>query len=85
MIREKKMEIKILGTGCPRCKEVEKRTMNALAELNAAADVQKVSGIKEIAEYGVLGTPGLVIGGKIKAQGRVPSKDEIKKWIQEAS
>lgn len=78
------MEIKILGTGCPRCKEVEKRTMNALTELNAAADVQKVSGIKEIAEYGVLGTPGLVIAGKVKAQGRVPSKDEIKKWVQEA-
>ncbi len=78
------MEIRILGTGCPKCKEVEKRTMNALAELNMGADVQKVADIKKIAEYGVLGTPGLVIDGKVKAQGRVPSVEDIKKWVQEA-
>lgn len=77
------MEIRILGTGCPKCKEVEKRTMNALAELNMGADVQKVSDIKKIAEYGVLGTPGLIIDGKVKAQGRVPSVEDIKKWLQE--
>ena len=77
------MEIKILGTGCPKCKEVEKRTMNILAEMNIGADVQKVSDIKKIAEYGVMGTPGLVINGKVKAQGRIPSMDDIKKWVQE--
>jgi len=48
------MEIKILGMGCSRCDEVLKRTMNALAELNMAADVQKVKDIKEISSYGVL-------------------------------
>jgi small redox-active disulfide protein 2 len=78
------MEIRILGTGCPKCKEVEKRTMNILAEMNIGADVQKVTDIKKIAEYGVMGTPGLVINGKVKAQGRIPSKDDIKKWVQEA-
>jgi len=77
------MEIRILGTGCPKCKEVEKRTMNALAELNVGADVQKVADIKKIAESGVLGTPGLVINGKVKSQGRIPSVDDIKKWVQE--
>ncbi len=77
------MEIKILGTGCPRCKEVEKRTMNTLAELNVGADVQKVTDIKEISKYGVMGTPGLVINGKVKAQGRIPSPEDIKKWVQE--
>jgi small redox-active disulfide protein 2 len=77
------MEIRILGTGCPRCDEVEKRTMNVLAELHVAADVQKVKDIKEIAKYGVLGTPGLVINGKIKSSGRIPSLEEIKSWIQE--
>ena len=77
------MEIRILGTGCPRCDEVEKRTMNALAELNVAADVQKVKNINEIAKYGLLGTPGLVINGKIKSSGRIPSLEEIKSWIKE--
>jgi small redox-active disulfide protein 2 len=77
------MEIKILGTGCPRCNEVEKRTINALAELNVAADVQKVKNISAIAEYGILGTPGLIINGKIKSSGRIPTLEEIKTWIQE--
>ncbi len=77
------MEIKILGMGCPRCEEVLKRTFNALVELNVAADVQKVRDIKEISSYGVLSTPGLVINGKVKAQGRIPSVVEIKAWIQE--
>ena len=77
------MEIKILGMGCPRCEEVMKRTMNALAELNMAADVQKVKDIKEISTYGVLSTPGLVINNTVKSLGRIPSVVEIKEWIQE--
>ncbi|MEO0091719.1 MAG: thioredoxin family protein [candidate division WOR-3 bacterium] len=77
------MEIKILGTGCPRCQEVEKRTFDALAEMNVAADVQKVTDIKKIMEYKILGTPGLVINGKVKSAGRIPSKEEIKTWIEE--
>ena len=77
------MEIRILGTGCSRCNELEKRTINALAELNVAADVQKVKDIKEMSKYGVLATPGLVINNKIKSSGRLPFPDEIKKWIRE--
>jgi len=77
------MEIKILGTGCPRCKEVEKRTMNALAEMNVPADVQKISSIKDIASYGIFNTPGLVINGRVKSTGRLPSIEEIKSWISD--
>jgi small redox-active disulfide protein 2 len=77
------MEIRILGTGCPRCNELEKRTINALAELHVGADVQKVKDIKKISEYGVFVTPGLVINNKVKSSGRLPSSDEIKSWIQE--
>ena len=77
------MEIRILGTGCPRCEELEKRTFNALAELGVAADVQKVKDIKSIASYGLLSTPGLVINRKVKSAGRLPSPDEIKSWIQD--
>jgi len=79
------MEIKILGPGCPRCKEVEKRTMNALAELNVAAAVDKVTDISKIMEYKIMGTPGLVINGKVKSAGRIPSPAEIKRYIQEES
>jgi small redox-active disulfide protein 2 len=77
------MEIKILGPGCPRCREVEKRTMNALAELNIAADVEKVTDIKKIMDYKIMGTPGLVIDGKVKSSGRIPGLEEIKRWIVE--
>jgi small redox-active disulfide protein 2 len=76
------MEIRILGPGCPRCHEVGKRTLNALAELGVAADVQKVTDIKKIAEYRIFATPGLVINGKVKCSGRIPTQDEIKSWIR---
>ena len=77
------MEIRILGTGCPRCNELEKRTINALAEINVGADVQKVKDIKEISKYGVFATPGLVINSQVKSSGRLPSSEEIKNWINE--
>jgi hypothetical protein len=48
-----------------------------------AADYQKIKDIKEIAKYGLFGTPGLVINGKVKSSGRIPSLEEIKTWIQE--
>jgi small redox-active disulfide protein 2 len=79
------MEIKILGPGCPRCHEVERRTINALAELNLAADVEKITDIKKIMAYGILSTPGLVINGKVKSSGRIPRPEEIKAWVQEGN
>jgi small redox-active disulfide protein 2 len=78
------MEIRILGPGCPRCHEVERRTINALAELGLAADVQKVSDIKKIMEYSIISTPGLVINGKVVCSGRIPRPEEIKAWLREA-
>ena len=78
------MEIKVLGSGCPKCGEVEKRVKNALAELNAAADVEKITDIKTMMSYGILATPGLVINGKVKSTGRIPRIEEIKAWIREA-
>jgi small redox-active disulfide protein 2 len=80
---EDNMEIKILGTGCPRCHEVEKRTLDVLAEMNIAADVQKETDIKKIMEYKILGMPGLVINNKVKCAGKIPAKSQIKQWIEE--
>lgn len=79
------MDIKILGMGCPKCKEVEKRVINALAELGIAASVEKVTDIKKIMEYKVLGTPGLVIEGKVVSTGKIPRPEEIKAWIQQST
>jgi small redox-active disulfide protein 2 len=79
------MEIKILGPGCPKCGEVEKRVKNALAELNIAAAVEKITDIKVMMSFGILSTPGLVINGKVKSTGRIPRIEEMKAWIQEAA
>jgi small redox-active disulfide protein 2 len=79
------MKIVILGPGCPRCHEVEKRTINALAELGIAADVEKISDIQRIMEFDILSTPGLVIDGKVVSSGKIPRLEEIKAWIQKAS
>jgi small redox-active disulfide protein 2 len=78
------MDIKVLGPGCARCGELEKRTKNVLAELNVAVNVEKISDIKQMMVYGILATPALVINGKIKCAGRIPRPEEIKGWVLEA-
>ena len=75
------MEIKILGTGCPKCNALEKATINALAELDIAANVSKIEDIMQIMNYGIISTPALVIDEKVVIKGRVPSKEEIKKLL----
>lgn len=77
------LEIRVLGPGCPRCKALEEATMAALAELNLPADLQHVKNLVEIARYGILGTPGLVVNGKVRSSGRVLSKEQIKAIISE--
>jgi len=79
------MKIVVLGPGCPRCHEVEKRTLSALAELGLAADVEKISDIKRIMEFDILSTPGLVIDGQVVCSGRIPRLEEIKTWIRAAA
>lgn len=75
------MEIKILGPGCPKCAQVEKLVKETAAEMGAEVDIQKVSEFKEIASYGVFGTPAVVVDGVVKAVGKIPKKEEIKKWL----
>ena len=78
------MKIEVLGPGCPNCQKLEREVFNALSELNLDADVVKVTDIKEIATYGILMTPGLVVDGKVICSGRVPGKGEIKEWLKKA-
>ncbi len=78
------MDIKVLGTGCAKCKAVEKTVKEVLAELNIDAEVEDVRDMAKIMEYKVMMTPGLVIDGKVVSSGRVPSKNDVKKMIEEA-
>ena len=75
------MEIKVLGTGCPKCKALEKAANDAVAQSGADATVSKVEDIMQIMQFGVMTTPALVVDGKVVVKGRVPSVDEIKNFI----
>ncbi|HBQ25908.1 MAG TPA: hypothetical protein DD791_05905 [Syntrophomonas sp.] len=76
------MKIEVLGTGCAKCKQLEKDVYNALAELDVAADVSKVQDISKIMAYKVMVTPALVIDGEVKVAGRLPRKEELHKYIK---
>lgn len=75
------MEIKILGTGCPKCKTLEKMTREVVENTGIQATITKVEDIMEIMNYGILTTPALVVNGKVEVKGRVPSMDEIKQLL----
>ena len=75
------MEVKVLGTGCPKCKTLEKMTQEAVSEMGIDASVTKEEDIMKIMAYGILSTPGLVIDEKVVMSGRLPSKNEIKKLL----
>ncbi|OPX38232.1 MAG: hypothetical protein B1H12_03000 [Desulfobacteraceae bacterium 4484_190.2] len=78
------MEIKILGPGCVQCDGLEQTLMQVMAEINLIADIEHVRDIKEIGKYGVMGSPALLINGKVKSVGKVPHKAKIKEWLTEA-
>lgn len=76
-------EIKVLGTGCPKCKSLEKATRDAVAELGIEANITKEEDITKIMQYGIMRTPGLVINEKLVLAGRVPSINEVKNLLNQ--
>jgi small redox-active disulfide protein 2 len=76
------MEIKILGSGCPNCKRLEKLAREAAAELGIEATFTKVQDFDKIMAYDITSTPALVVDEVVKVSGRVPPKDEIKALLQ---
>jgi len=75
------VDIKVLGTGCPKCNKLEKLVKEVVQETGTDADFEKVSDVNQIAKAGVMLTPALMIDGDIKAAGKVPSKQELTKMI----
>ena len=75
------MELKVLGTGCAKCKTLEKITREAVEELQLDATVEKIEDIQKIMEYGVMFTPALVIDGEVAFSGKVPKLKEMKKIL----
>ncbi|MFH1470268.1 MAG: thioredoxin family protein [Candidatus Micrarchaeota archaeon] len=76
------MKIEILGGGCANCSKLEENARTACAELKLSADFVKVKDFAQIASYGVMSTPALVVDGEVKSYGRVPSVDEIKEMLK---
>ncbi len=79
------LTIRVLGQGCANCQALTQRIMEALNELNLAADFEHVTDIKEIARYGVLQSPALLINQKLAAVGQVPSKAQLIEWFKKAA
>ena len=77
------MLIKVLGSGCSNCKALEDRAKQAAEELKLPAEISEVQDIEEIAGYGVMRTPGLVINGKVLLSGYVPPIEEMKSLLME--
>ena len=71
-------KILVLGPGCPRCETLARVTQQAADQLGIEYELEKLTDIKQFASYGVMMTPGLVVDGQLKVQGKVPSIDEIK-------
>ena len=79
------MKIQVLGTGCPKCRKTYDNVEKAIKDLGICADIEKVQDLKAIMNFGVMVTPALAIDGKVKVSGKIPSVDEIKKFLGEAS
>ena len=71
------MKIEILGSGCPKCKQLYENVQKALRDIGMDAEVIKVEDINKITDYGIMMTPGLVVNGEVRSFGKVLSSDEI--------
>ncbi|CAH0496381.1 thioredoxin family protein [Novosphingobium sp. CECT 9465] len=75
-------DIKVLGPGCKRCQTTEDMVKAAAAALGIEASIEKISDYAEMAKYGIVSTPGIVIDGKVVHAGGLPKEDDLKRWLQ---
>ena len=76
------ISVKILGTGCKKCQNLENKVRELLSTNNIDAVVEKVTDINEMMNYGIMMTPGLVINEKVVSAGVIPKDDQIMKWLK---
>ena len=79
------LDIKVLGPGCPRCDGLEQELMAAVSQTGVAANIDHVRDSMEIGKWGVMGTPALVINGRVKSVGKIPPRARLIQWIEEAN
>jgi len=79
------LDVKVLGPGCPQCDGLEEALMAAVEQLRIKANIEHVRDIKEIGQYGVMGSPGLLINGKVKSVGKIPPRAKLIQWLEEAN
>ena len=77
--------IEVLGSGCAKCKALEERVRRLVDDNTLDCQIEKVTDLKEIMKYPILSTPGLVVNGKLKSSGRIPSDEQILGWLKGAS
>ena len=75
-------KIEILGTGCPKCRQLAANAEQAATELGIEYELEKVTDINDIMKFGVMMTPGIAVDGEVKASGKVVVADQIKPWLQ---
>ncbi|MBD3346936.1 MAG: thioredoxin family protein [Chitinivibrionales bacterium] len=75
-------EVKVLGTGCPKCKKLAEMIELVARENGFEINLEKVTDMNKIVSYGVMMTPGLVIDGEVKTSGKAPNPDELKEMLQ---
>mgnify|MGYP000064079911 CR=1 FL=1 len=77
------ISVKVLGTGCKKCQNLENKVRELVASNNIDATVEKVTDIQEMVRYGIMMTPGLIINEQVKSFGIIPKDDQIINWLKE--
>jgi len=78
------LNIKVLGSGCTNCINLEKLCREVVSENSIDAEIEKVTDYKEIMSYGIMSTPGLVVNGKVVHSGKLPTKSTLTHWLKES-
>lgn len=79
------MKIQILGTGCPKCEKMALLAEESAKELGLDYEIEKVTDIMKILDFGVMSTPALAVDGKVLAAGNIPSPEQVKRLLQQAA
>jgi small redox-active disulfide protein 2 len=77
------MIVRVLGSGCSKCKTLEQRIRQLIAQHQLQVEVEKVTDLQEIMNYGIMMTPGLVINGVVKSVGIIPGDSQLLQWLKE--